>query len=398
VREYFVEAANLCELDVVVLLTGTGRLSRILQKDNVQEQRTSRDISPGTEQDLARSTSLDAAPDDATNGFQASPSTPSGDARGGGMLVANNIAPPAEVPNGDTSVPENTRDCGQSTIEPYRHMPTTFSVRDLSEAPAKLAEGRPYGMVVGESFTQGSDRILPLGTNGNQYIQPTVPSRPSQQPGHQQNQPSQSSPYENSTIRTPGATNWTQSDAELARQHRTNLNTPVTAQRYTSSLVTMTTPLSNQAGNASPDTVDRYTLQDPAFLHEAMQRPQVVTPSLPPLSAPNQEGLGHHVEGMQDLEHQLQPNVERERQQDVAHQTTMFGPSTNDWIQAAPHGADEGLFSPGSTDRHGLHVQFPVPMAQGFGWDGTPHNALCGELEGLASQYWLTHFPSDMYN
>jgi hypothetical protein len=405
VREYFIEAANLCGLDVAVLLTGTGRLSRILQKDNVQEQRTSRDISPGTEQDLARSTSPDAAPNDATNGYQAPPSDPSGDARGGEILVADNIALSAEFfnkcahKNGDTSASANTRDYGQPTIEPYHRMPTMCSVRNLPEAPAELAGGRSYGMVVDESPTQESDQTLPLDTSENQHVQSTMTPRPSLQPSHQQNQPPQSPPRENSTIRALVATNCTQPDAEPARQHRApNLSTPVTAQRYTGSSVTMTTPLSNQAGSATPVTVGRHALQDPAFLHGAMQRPQVVTPSLSPLLVPGQEGLGCHVEGMQHLEHQLQPNVERERQQDVAYQTAMFGPSTNDWIQAAPHGADEGLCSPGSTDWHGLHVQFPVPMAQGFGWDGTSHNALCGELGGSAPQYWLTLFPPDMYD
>lgn len=397
VRKCFIEAAKHCRLDVDVLLTGTGRLSKILEKDKVQEQSTSRDISPSTEQDSAQSTSLEKALNNATNSYQAPPSTPSGEAWGGETLVANNIAPSAEVSNGDTSAPANTRDCGQSAIEPYRHMPTICSVHDLSEAPAKLTEGRSYGMVVDEPFTQGSDRILPLGTNGNQHIQSTVPPRPSQQPGHQQSQPPQSSPRDNSTIRAPVATNCTQPDAELVRQHRTtNLNTPVTAQRYTDSLATTTTPLSNQAGTATPDTTGRYTLQAPAFLHGAMQRPEVGIASLPPLSGPNQEELGcYRVEGMQYLEHQLQPNVEIRRQQDVAYQTAMFGSSTNDWIQAAPHGADEGLRRPGSTDRPGLHVQTPVPMAQGFGWDGTSHNALCG---GFAPQYWLTRFPPDMYN
>jgi hypothetical protein len=290
VREYFLEAANLCQLDVNSLLTGTGRLSRVLQKDNVQEQSTSRAISPSIEQDLARSTSLDAVPNgaasngtaqndsalnDATSGYQASPSAPSGDAWIENMLVANTTAPSAEISK---------------------------------------------------------------------------------------------------------------------KRARANRGTPVTAQHHTGSFVTMTTPLSNQAGSATPDTDGRYTLQHPASLHEVMQRPEVRTPSLPLLSVPNQERLGYQIEGMQHFEHQVQPNVDPERQQDMACQTAIFSPSTNEWIRTAPYEANERLCRPGSTDLPGLHVQAPVPMAQGIGWDGTSLNVQHD------SQYWFTYFPPGMYN
>jgi len=332
VREYFIEVGNLCELDVGVLLTGTGRLSRILQKDNVQEQRTSRDISPSTEQDLARSASPDAAPNDAINGYQASSSAPSGEAWGGEIQVTNITTPPVEVSNKCTRANGGT------------------------SAPANACDS---------------------------------------QPEHQQNQSPQSLPHETSTTRTPLATNCMQPDAELARQHRTNLNTPVTAQRYTSSLVTTTTPLSNQAGTATPDTTDRYTLQAPPFLHAAMQRPEVGIASLPPLSGRNQEVLGcYRAEEMQYLEHQLQPNVEIRRHQDAVYQTAMFGSSTNGWIQI-PDGAGEASCQPGSTNRPGLHVQTPVPMTQGLGWDGTSYDA---QVPGLDPRYWLNLFPSDMHN
>lgn len=71
-RNYFVEAATLCNLDVDVLLKGTGRLSKVLQNVSIQEQSLSRDTSPSTEQDLARSTSLDTASHDAASSDTAS--------------------------------------------------------------------------------------------------------------------------------------------------------------------------------------------------------------------------------------------------------------------------------------------------------------------------------------
>lgn len=401
VREYFIEVTSLCELNVDVLLTGTGRLSRVLQKDEVHKQRTSRVTSLGTDQDLAGSTSPDAAPNDATNGYQASLSASSGEAWGGEILVANNIAPSAEVfnkrahVNGDTSAPANIRHCGQPAIEPYHHMPTTFSVRDLSEAQAKLAGGRSYGMVMNESFTQGSDRILPLGTNENQHVQSTVPSRPFQQSGHQQDQPRQSSPRENCTTRAPVAMNCTQPNAELVRHHETtNLSTPVTGQRYTDSSFTMTTPLSNQAGSATPDAVGRYAPQDLALLDGAMQRHEVSIQSLPLSSGPNQERLGSTVEGMQYLDHQSQPNGKLGMQQNVAHPTTMFSSSTNDRIRI-PNEAGEASYQSGSTNRPGLHVQNPIPMTQGLGWEGTSYNA---QVTGLDPRYWLNLFPPDTHN
>lgn len=417
VREYFIEAANICKLDVNALLNGPGRLSKLLQEDSIQDPSTSHAISPSKEQDLARSESTDAVPNDAasngvalndsalygaTNNHQASPSTPSSEASVGNISVATTAAPSAGITNKRTHtgrsipVPANPHDDCQSIIGPHHHMPMACPLRKLPDSPVESARSRDCGTEVDRSPPRGADLIVPLATSEDQHINSTAPSRSSRQPGHQQNQPLQSSLCENFTMRASVVTNSTQPDTELVRQYRTvDSNVQVTGQPRTGSFVTMTTPSINQTKSAPPDTTDHYALQDPNSLHTAMQRPEVGISSLPPLSVPNQECSGYRFEGIQHLEHQMPTNVEHRGQQDVAIQTAIFSPNTNDWIRTASVEANGGLCRFGLTDRPGLHFQTPVPMTQGIGWDGM---SLSAQRAGCDPEYWLTHFPLDIYN
>lgn len=270
-----------------------------------------------------------------------------------------------------------------TSSQPFSAHPRRYS----SEAPAEFTEGRSPVTEVGRPHTHESGRALSLATSGQQHADATITSR---QPELERNPPSQWSSSAYSSTQAPLVTNSPLSGVELMqRQGTTVLNAPVTAKRYIDSF-DMAIPLSNQAGSATPGTVGSYTLQGSASLHEAMQRPEVGISSLPPLLGPNQEQLDYQFQGVQYLEHQLQPNMEPRRQQDVANQTAISRASTNNCIQMTPDEVSEALFHPGPSNRPEIHVQSPVPMTQGHGWDGTSYS---GQGTILDQQYWLTHFP-----
>jgi hypothetical protein len=342
VRKYFLEAAKFCQLDVNSLLIGTGRLSRVLQKDNVQEQSTSRAISPSTEQDLARSTSPDAVPNDAasngaaqndsalvdaTSGYQASPSAPPGDAWIGNMLVANTTAPSAEIPNQRARANRGTSIPGNAVV---------CSLRNVLEARAEPARGRSDGIEVDESPPQGKDRIVPLATSEDEHIHSTATSRPSRQPGHRQNQPFQPSPRENCTTRTQVATSCLQPDAEVMRQHRTTVSrTPVTEHHCFGRLDTVPTLLNKQFGVMSPDIVSHRNPQELPSVLEAMEQPEVVVPLSTPLPAPLPLTWGFRFMDTQSLQPWWQSEVRLPQQQGTADHLS----DVNNLVHTAPTSA-----------------------------------------------------------
>jgi hypothetical protein len=285
VREYFREGAKFCQLDMNSLLTGTGRLSRVLQKDNIQEQNTSNDNPPSTQQDLARSTSLDA-----TNDHQTSPPAHFSEPWGGEMLVASTPAPSTGLPNkraradGDISAQANDRDGEQSETVSSPQVSAVFPGRDLLGASAGFSGRRSCDAEVDRPHTHESVQVLQLATRGELHPCSTMTSR---QSGYQQNPPSQWWSCAGSRTQAPAATNSPLPGTELIRRQGTTApGTQVTEHRCFNRLDTTSTPSNNQLRVAASGTVGHHTPHELPSVHEGVEQPEVMVQPLAPFSVP----------------------------------------------------------------------------------------------------------------